>query len=86
MLWLIFLGGMLGTTDLTVPNGAGTSPVGKCGYYVFVEKQYCGFSFTVTQKQFFILTVLKKWFWKNKGCNFLNCLVIVKCHKFLSGI
>lgn len=38
MLWLIFLGGMLGTTDLTVPNGAGTSPVGKCGYYVFVEK------------------------------------------------
>lgn len=22
---------MLGTTDLTVPNGAGTSPVGKCG-------------------------------------------------------
>ncbi|XP_050759141.1 myocyte-specific enhancer factor 2A isoform X10 [Gymnogyps californianus] len=24
-------GGMLGTTDLTVPNGAGTSPVGKCG-------------------------------------------------------
>lgn len=21
----------MGTTDLTVPNGAGTSPVGKCG-------------------------------------------------------
>lgn len=31
MLWIIFSGGMLGTTDLTVPNGAGTSPVGKCG-------------------------------------------------------
>lgn len=28
---LFLLGGMLGTTDLTVPNGAGTSPVGKRG-------------------------------------------------------
>lgn len=75
---------MLGTTDLSVPNGAGTSPVGKCSVVSLLQS--CGFSFSVIRKQFFILTLWKKWLWKNKGHNFFWCTVTVKFYKLLPGI
>lgn len=82
----LLLGAMLGTTDLTVPNGAGTSPVGKCNIMSVLKNSIRVSVCTVTWKQFFILTPLKKYFWKYKGHNFFNCLVIVESCKFLSGI
>lgn len=49
---------MLGTTDLSVPNGAGTSPVGKCSVVSLLQS--CGFSFSVIQKHFFYFDSLEK--------------------------
>jgi len=60
-----FLGGMLGTTDLTVPNGAGTSPVGKCGIIFVLKNSIMVSVCTLTQKQFFSFDSF--WLRKSKG-------------------
>lgn len=69
--WL-FLGGMLGTTDLTVPNGAGTSPVGKCGI-VFVLKNSIVVSVcTIIQNLYFYFDSF--WLRKSKGHSYYIAL------------
>lgn len=74
MLWLIFLGGMLGTTDLTVPNGAGTSPVGKCGIMSLLKNSIVVLVSQLLKSNFLFWLFWRSGFGKTKVVIFLIAL------------